>query len=241
MKTPLLTLILIACFSCLHAQETSRKSMPFVVSHLRAENKALLRRKAAPKHSLLTKVICFNRVCRGFIGWRTKQRNTRFKGYKNKGKRPPLKQPKQEPIQQSAPLQKPDTLVVNAIPVTMQEESLAAKERVFVLDEVLFEHNSARLNEKFTFRLDSLVDLLSADKTLTANIAGHTDNTGTESHNLKLSANRAQAVAEYLIESNISEKRISFEGFGSSKPVASNETEGGRSKNRRVEIVIAGQ
>jgi outer membrane protein OmpA-like peptidoglycan-associated protein len=237
MKTPLLILILfIAFLPESAAQETSRKRLPLFVSHLPAENKALLRRKAAPKHNFLSKVICFNKVCRGFIGWRTKQRSQRFKGYKKKGALPP---PKEKPVQ--TPVQKKDTVIV-AEAVTAPAAPVAepvTKERIFILDEVLFERNSARLNEKFTFRLDSLVDLLQGEKNLNAKISGYTDNTGTESHNLKLSTSRAQAVAEYLIESNVAESRISFQGFGSSRPIATNGTDAGRSKNRRVEIVIS--
>ena len=57
-------------------------------------------------------------------------------------------------------------------------------------------------------------------------------------HNIRLSTDRARSVAEYLIESNVPEDRITYEGLGSSKPVASNETDGGRRKNRRVEILL---
>ncbi|HYC85528.1 MAG TPA: OmpA family protein [Chryseosolibacter sp.] len=237
MKTPLLFVILLFLLVVqARSQETSRKPMPLFVSHLPSENKALLRRKAAPRHNIFNKVLCFKRVCRGFVGWRTRQRKTRFKGYKNKGALPAPKQ-KTSPVPQT-PLQKTDTVVV-AAPQPIAEDTAPAREQVFILDEVLFERNSANLNDKFTFRLDSLVELLQSGKHLTVRISGHTDNTGSEAHNLKLSANRAQAVAEYLVGSNIAESRITFEGFGSSKPIAPNDTERGRAKNRRVEIAIS--
>ncbi|MFN5550775.1 MAG: OmpA family protein, partial [Bacteroidota bacterium] len=61
---------------------------------------------------------------------------------------------------------------------------------------------------------------------------------GSERHNLKLSRDRAEAVAIYLIDHAIDESRIVFEGYGSTLPLASNETEEGRRKNRRVEIIM---
>lgn len=220
--------MLLFIFCTAAGQETSRRPMPVFVSHLSAENRALLRRKAAPRHTFLTKAICFNMKCRGFIGWRRKQRSMRFRGYKDGGALP-------RPIE--TPLLKVDTVITRRTgPTSVSPEE---RERTFILDDVLFERNSARLNEEFTFRLDSLADLLLGDATLRASIRGYTDNTGAETHNLRLSAARAQAVAEYLVESNVGEKRITFEGFGSSNPVASNATEEGRRRNRRVEITIS--
>ncbi|HQB22047.1 MAG TPA: OmpA family protein, partial [Bacteroidales bacterium] len=69
-------------------------------------------------------------------------------------------------------------------------------------------------------------------------VRGHTDNVGTESYNRTLSMKRAQAVYDYLISSGIDKKRMKYRGFGTKVPVASNETEEGRSLNRRVEIMI---
>jgi outer membrane protein OmpA-like peptidoglycan-associated protein len=231
MKTPLLILFfLLGSLHEVSAQETSRKRMPLVVSHLSQENKALLRRKAAPKHTIISKVICFNKVCRGFIGWRKKQRSMRFKGFKKGGTLPSRKE---------KPVLKKDTLIAKTITASPPVIEAEKKERIFILDEVLFERNSSRLNEKFTFRLDSLVDMLQVNKKLYVQIGGHTDNTGTELHNVRLSTDRARAVAEYLIESNISVDRIEYEGYGSAKPIGSNATEAGRGKNRRVEIVVS--
>ncbi|MEA3496536.1 MAG: OmpA family protein, partial [Bacteroidota bacterium] len=67
-------------------------------------------------------------------------------------------------------------------------------------------------------------------------IIGHTDNSGTEEHNRKLSRNRAQSVAKYLIDNGIDKKHIYYNGVGSTEPISSNSTEKGKSKNRRVEI-----
>ena len=159
----------------------------------------------------------------------------RFKGYKDGGKVPvPGKAPV---IQKEQPIV-PDTVIAKLAPAPSGED-LSKRERIFVLDEVLFELNSARFNERFIFRLDSLVQLLTAHESLMADISGHTDNTGSASYNLKLSHDRAAAVATYLINNRISASRISFKGLGSTRPIADNNTEEGRRKNRRVEILLS--
>ena len=69
-------------------------------------------------------------------------------------------------------------------------------------------------------------------------IAGHTDNTGTNEINQTLSDERAKVVMFYLVSKGVSENKISCKGYGYSKPIASNESEAGRTLNRRVEIKI---
>jgi outer membrane protein OmpA-like peptidoglycan-associated protein len=65
---------------------------------------------------------------------------------------------------------------------------------------------------------------------------GHADSVGSDEYNLQLSRLRAEAVARYLVSKGISPERISVEGYGSSRPIGKNDTEEGRSKNRRVDI-----
>ncbi|MEM9897700.1 MAG: OmpA family protein, partial [Bacteroidota bacterium] len=65
---------------------------------------------------------------------------------------------------------------------------------------------------------------------------GHTDNVGTEYRNQKLSVRRAKACFDYLTSKGISPSRMNYGGFGQTKPVANNDTEDGRSQNRRVEF-----
>ena len=236
-----LLMLLIAVLAGTHhiaeAQEGVNRKKPLMVSHLSAENRVLLTRPGAPKHTIFSKLICFKVKCRNYIGWRTKQRSMRFRGYKDGGKVPlPGKVP---PIQNNVPLPVRDTALVNVAPPLAPPDTSAGRERIFVLDEVLFELNSARFNEHFIFRLDSLVRLLAKHKRLKADISGHTDNTGNTSYNLKLSNDRAAAVANYLIVNNIAPNRISFEGLGSARPIAENKTEAGRRKNRRVEIRLS--
>jgi OOP family OmpA-OmpF porin len=71
-------------------------------------------------------------------------------------------------------------------------------------------------------------------------VEGHTDAVGNDSYNQKLSTNRANAVREYLIASmGLNAGQISAMGFGENKPIASNDSEAGRAKNRRIDIVLS--
>ena len=70
------------------------------------------------------------------------------------------------------------------------------------------------------------------------NVAGYTDNTGSASLNKKLSGERADSVANYLIMKGVASTRINSAGYGSSNPIASNATAAGREQNRRVEISL---
>jgi outer membrane protein OmpA-like peptidoglycan-associated protein len=85
-------------------------------------------------------------------------------------------------------------------------------------------------------KLDVVVKVLKADAALQISIEGHTDNKGNPVFNLKLSAKRAEAVKKYLVKKGIEESRISAQGFGDAKPIATNVTPAGRAKNRRVEL-----
>lgn len=69
-------------------------------------------------------------------------------------------------------------------------------------------------------------------------IAGHTDNIGSDSYNARLSKNRAASVYDYLIDNGVDANMISYRGYGSSSPIASNENDCGRAKNRRIELKI---
>jgi OmpA-OmpF porin, OOP family len=85
--------------------------------------------------------------------------------------------------------------------------------------------------------LDEVAKLLKSDPSLKAEVAGHTDNTGTVEHNRKLSAGRAAAVVNALISNYaIEAARLQPQGYGDAKPIAPNETDQGRARNRRVEL-----
>ncbi|MEP6512374.1 MAG: OmpA family protein [Parafilimonas sp.] len=105
---------------------------------------------------------------------------------------------------------------------------------------VQFELNSYTLQPVSIIELDKLVQLMTDNPTIKVQLSGHTDNTGNAADNLKLSENRAKAVADYLISKGIDAKRLTWKGYGETKPVADNFTEEGRAKNRRTEFTIIG-
>jgi outer membrane protein OmpA-like peptidoglycan-associated protein len=234
---PLLTIVVLLLSFSSHSQENKKKRIPIAVSHLSSENKAMTKRPGNSPHNFVSMVICFKKKCRSYIGWRTRQRKMRFKGYKDGGTPPTRHQQKvliaqDTVLAKTSPLSVPETPKDTVVPIVLKQ--------LFILDEVLFELNSAKLNHQFTYKLDSLANILEENKHLKVNITGHTDNTGDEKHNLKLSLDRAGAVAGYLIAQKISFSRVTYEGRGSSMPIFSNDTPEGRKRNRRVEILIVG-
>jgi len=84
--------------------------------------------------------------------------------------------------------------------------------------------------------LDEAVKGLKVWGDVNVEVAGHTDSVGTDEHNMDLSQRRAEAVRAYLIGKGISAERLVAKGYGESQPVADNDTEAGRFKNRRVEL-----
>ncbi len=126
---------------------------------------------------------------------------------------------------------------------TTPQESVSAPiivqaDSIIVLNEVLFETDRYQLKPAIFPKLDSVVLFMYSKPPLEIVISGHTDNTGTETHNLQLSENRARAVAEYLRGKGIDSHRIQHTGYGSTMPVMNNDTAAGRLKNRRVEMLI---
>lgn len=103
---------------------------------------------------------------------------------------------------------------------------------------LLFEFDTYSLSNPGQEELQSLYEFLRRDPDLELQLAGHTDARGTVDYNRALSEKRCLAVARYLENLGMPLGRIQWEGYGSSRPVATNETEAGRSQNRRVEFVI---
>lgn len=106
------------------------------------------------------------------------------------------------------------------------------------LDNVLYSPGKAELQSTSFQTLNDLVTLLNANPTVNIEISGHTDNSGDSTENLELSAARAQAVYQYLIDHNIVAERLSYKGYGDTQPVVSNDTEEGKKQNRRTELKI---
>lgn len=109
---------------------------------------------------------------------------------------------------------------------------------VVQLNNVFFATAKYELRNESVSELDKLVELLKGKTNLKIEIDGHTDNQGDEQANQTLSTNRAKAVYNYLIDKGIAKERLSFKGYGSSKPAANNNTEAGRAKNRRTEFRV---
>ncbi|HSK12825.1 MAG TPA: OmpA family protein, partial [Phnomibacter sp.] len=108
------------------------------------------------------------------------------------------------------------------------------------LKNIEFETNSFSLRPSSFLELDKLVSLLKENPELKVEIGGHTDNTGNAADNVKLSQHRAIAVVEYLVSRGIEAPRLTSKGYGSSKPLADNNTEAGRARNRRTEMKVTG-
>jgi len=108
----------------------------------------------------------------------------------------------------------------------------------YTIHNIYFKYNSYELTDDSKEILDEFAQFLKENPTIKIEIQGHTDNIGTAEFNLQLSENRAKSVYEYLISKGIPTHRLRYKGFGFMKPIASNDTEEGRAKNRRTEFVI---
>ena len=101
-----------------------------------------------------------------------------------------------------------------------------------------FQTGSATISPASYKMLDEIFESAVVAEGLKLGVYGHTDNIGSDAVNIPLSAQRAAAVKEYLVQKGLKDGRIESRGFGSAKPVAGNTTADGRSRNRRVEIVL---
>lgn len=111
---------------------------------------------------------------------------------------------------------------------------------IIALRNIFFDTGKSTLRPESNAELDRLVKLMKDVSNLKIEIGGHTDNTGSAKLNEGLSADRAKAVMNYLVGKGIKGARMTFKGYGSSKPVATNNTADGRQQNRRTEIKITG-
>ena len=107
-----------------------------------------------------------------------------------------------------------------------------------VLQNIQFEYNSSELIEDSQTGIQILADFLKRNADLKVELAGHTDNVGGEKYNQKLSADRAEVVRKALVDNGIEETRLTAKGYGSTKPLVSNDSDAHRAMNRRTEMIV---
>ena len=143
-------------------------------------------------------------------------------------------------------LEKLDALNTLALEAKKRNNDSIAKAQVLVLEgqkeidkyekSIFFNFDSSVLKEESYPALDEAVKILKNNANLTFVVEGHTDSIGPVAYNLNLSNERAKSVMNYIVSKGIPKSRISAIGYGEAKPIDTNETEEGKSKNRRVEI-----
>jgi len=112
------------------------------------------------------------------------------------------------------------------------------KDSSVILRNVFFETNKFDLKEESKSELNKLVDFLTKNPTLKIELSGHTDNMGDKKLNQVLSENRARSVSEYLAANSIAKERLTYKGYGDTRPVVANDTEEHRQMNRRTEFKV---
>ena len=110
--------------------------------------------------------------------------------------------------------------------------------KTFTLDNVLFDTGKSTLKSSSFLELNEVVEVMKLKKKMNIEVAGHTDDVGSDASNISLSQARADAVRNYLISKGIEANRIVAVGYGETQPVADNTTEEGRKQNRRTEVRI---
>jgi outer membrane protein OmpA-like peptidoglycan-associated protein len=106
------------------------------------------------------------------------------------------------------------------------------------LNNIFFETGKADLLPASFVELDNLVKILTDNPNIEIEIEGHTDNVGSDASNLTLSKNRSKSVYDYLVSKGVNAERLKSNGYGKSKPIATNDTDEGKAQNRRVQFTI---
>lgn len=123
-------------------------------------------------------------------------------------------------------------------PASVKPAEPVQTEVITLDDAVLFAFNKSDLTPAGQSQLDSLMGKLQSADVVSIKVIGYTDNVGSQTYNQALSERRASSVAAYLLNRGLAPDKLTSEGKGESQPVADNETEEGRAKNRRVELRI---
>ncbi|MDR2585336.1 MAG: OmpA family protein [Prevotellaceae bacterium] len=144
---------------------------------------------------------------------------------------PSAPKPKREPKPAPAPKPTPAPAPVKEIPQEIMQAMMN-------LSNLLFEFDRFNLTNEAIVELNKVVKWLKDNPTLKVEIEGHTDNYGTPEYNQPLSENRAKSVYNYFVENGVSASRLTYRGYGLTRPIATNATAEGRKQNRRVELRI---
>jgi OOP family OmpA-OmpF porin len=104
--------------------------------------------------------------------------------------------------------------------------------------DIKFDNNKSNINPQYFHELDNVVTVIKHNPGVHIEVQGHTSNTGSAAHNLKLSERRAQAVKDYLIRNTQGSGTLTARGYGLTQPIDTNETEEGRANNRRVQLEV---
>ena len=120
----------------------------------------------------------------------------------------------------------------------IQSKEAVSKTKWFDFDRLLFETGKATLKPESEEQLKNTAAIMKAFPKVKIKIGGYTDNTGNAASNIKLSADRAKNVMSELVKLGVAAARLTAEGYGSNNPVASNDTEEGKAKNRRISISV---
>lgn len=115
--------------------------------------------------------------------------------------------------------------------------TIAVGEKV-TLNNIFFDFDKSTLQAESSGELRRVARFLMANSKVSVEMAGHTDIIGSREYNIKLSEERAKAVADKIIEYGVDASRVTYKGYGPDVPIADNETDEGRARNRRTEIII---
>ena len=112
------------------------------------------------------------------------------------------------------------------------------KPGTFILENIFFEKSKSSLKKSSLVELNKVLKLMQINPDLKIQISGHTDSDGDDDFNLELSINRAKSVVNWLIENSIDKNRLSFKGYGETRPIEENNSIANKAKNRRTELTI---
>jgi outer membrane protein OmpA-like peptidoglycan-associated protein len=231
-------------------------SKPLLVSHLHADEYWEVKKDrkqfrkigsyGANKHGILSPVICWNGLCISNRE-RTKSLGPKFNGYKFGGL--PLKfyapEDTTNQFEEVVVRFEEEVALVEEIEFFENEENSITEinslgpfstDIIYRFTDLKFGLNLSSIPEESKEELASVITFLTNNPSLRINISGHTDDSGNKDQNLILSEERAKSIKNYIVSKGIAAGRIDNHGWGSQIPIAPNNTEAGRKKNRRVEF-----